>query len=147
MQPIVLLADDEASFLISARAILQNAGYAVTAIQSGDEVRAALADHSYDILLLDFQMPGNENLQLLRYLRDTDKREVDFVVLQDKRPLFAVEVKTGEQNVSAPAAYFKERTEISEFYQVHLGTRDVFHSGTGIRILPFTTFCNEKKLP
>jgi len=74
MQPIVLLADDEASFLISARAILQNAGYAVTAIQSGDEVRAALADHSYDILLLDFQMPGNENLQLLRYLRDTDCR-------------------------------------------------------------------------
>src|SRR5688500_5190084 len=28
--------------------------------------------------------------------RDTDAREVDFVVLQDKKPIFAVEVKTGE---------------------------------------------------
>jgi uncharacterized protein len=33
----------------------------------------------------------------LRYLRDTDKREVDFVVLRDRRPLFAVECKSGEK--------------------------------------------------
>src|SRR3989344_4602966 len=32
----------------------------------------------------------------LRFLRDTDKREVDFVVLKDKKPLFAVECKHGE---------------------------------------------------
>ena len=30
----------------------------------------------------------------LRYLRDTDKREVDFVVLKDSKPVFAVELKT-----------------------------------------------------
>jgi len=28
-------------------------------------------------------------------LRDTDKREVDFVVIRDRRPLFAVEGKSG----------------------------------------------------
>jgi hypothetical protein len=27
----------------------------------------------------------------LRFLRDTDTREVDFVVLKDRKPLFAVE--------------------------------------------------------
>jgi hypothetical protein len=32
----------------------------------------------------------------LRFLRDTQAREVDFVVVRDKRPLFAVECKTGE---------------------------------------------------
>ena len=45
----------------------------------------------------------------LRYLRDTDKREVDFVVLKDGAPLFAVECKTGEARPSASAIYFKER--------------------------------------
>lgn len=34
----------------------------------------------------------------LRFLRDNDKREVDFVVLKDKKPLFVVECKTGKKN-------------------------------------------------
>ena len=33
----------------------------------------------------------------LRYLRDTDKREVDFVVLKNRKPAFAVECKSGER--------------------------------------------------
>ena len=33
----------------------------------------------------------------LWYLRDTDKREVDFVVLKDSKPAFAVECKSGEK--------------------------------------------------
>lgn len=33
----------------------------------------------------------------LRFLRDIDGREVDFFVLKDKKPLFAVECKTGEK--------------------------------------------------
>jgi len=40
----------------------------------------------------------------LRFLRDTDKREVDFVVLEDGKPLFAVERKTGAKSIS-PSIY------------------------------------------
>ena len=36
----------------------------------------------------------------LRFLRDTDKREIDFVVLKEGLPLFAVESKTGEKNIN-----------------------------------------------
>ena len=81
----------------------------------------------------------------LRFLRDTDKREVDFVVLKDGRPLFAVECKTGEKNVSPSMFYFMERTNIPMFYQVHTGTRDYVKKG--IRVLPFRTFCREIQLP
>ncbi|MGB6340073.1 MAG: ATP-binding protein [Candidatus Aminicenantaceae bacterium] len=35
----------------------------------------------------------------LRFLRDTDKREIDFVVLKDRKPMFAVECKTGDKDV------------------------------------------------
>ena len=82
----------------------------------------------------------------LRFLRDTDKREVDFVVLQNKRPLFAVECKTGEKKVSPHIWYFKDRTSIPMFYQVHTGTKD-FVADSKIRVLPFWTFCQELKLP
>lgn len=83
----------------------------------------------------------------LRYLRDTDKREVDFVVVRNGQPEFAVECKTGERSLSPSAAYFKERLPIPAFYQVHLGTQDFVHASTGIRVLPFHTFCQELKLP
>lgn len=77
----------------------------------------------------------------LRYLRDTDLREVYFVVLQNKKPLFAVECKSGEKSISKHIHYFKERTAIPRFYQIHLGTRD--YQNKNIRVLPFETFCKE----
>ncbi len=82
----------------------------------------------------------------LRFLRDTDRREIDFVVLQNQKPRFAVECKSGEKSPSAAIDYFRQRTEIPAFYQVHLGKRDyVAHDGT--RVLPFGIFCREMALP
>jgi hypothetical protein len=81
----------------------------------------------------------------LRFLRDTDKREVDFVVLRDRTPLFAVECKSGERSVSPAIRYFAERTGIPRFFQVHLGEQ---HFETGrATVLPFRRFCQELKLP
>lgn len=79
----------------------------------------------------------------LRYLRDIDGREVDFVVLQDKKPLFAVECKTGEKKLSPHIEYYQQRTPIPEFYQVHLGKSDYGIAKSG-RVLPFETFCQLK---
>lgn len=81
----------------------------------------------------------------LRFLRDTDKREVDFVVLKDRKPVFAVECKSGERAVSPHIRYFKERTKISHFYQVHLKNKD--YETDGVRVLPFSVFCKELKIP
>lgn len=82
----------------------------------------------------------------LRYLRDTDGREIDFVVLKNKKPIFAVECKTGDKELSKHIHYFKERTQIPEFYQVHMKDKDFGNSKTG-RVLPFIKFCQELNLP
>jgi predicted AAA+ superfamily ATPase len=82
----------------------------------------------------------------LRFLRDTDKREVDFVVLKNKKPLFAVECKTGERALSNHIKYFAERTSIPAFYQVHQGQKDYGKEESG-RVLPFVKFCKELGLP
>ena len=81
----------------------------------------------------------------LRYLRDTDLRELDFVVLKDNKPIFAVECKSGDQQLSPHIKYFKERTNIPEFYQVHLKEKD-FGSPKSGRVMPFIKFCKEKGL-
>jgi len=81
----------------------------------------------------------------LRFIRDTDGREVDFVVLRDGAPLFAVECKTGERDVSRTLEYFRERTSIPKWFQVHLGDADRLIRG--VRVLPFARFCGELNLP
>jgi len=81
----------------------------------------------------------------LRFLRDITGREVDFVVIRDKKPLFAVECKTGEKKASPNLKYFADRTTIPKFYQVHLGQADR-QIEEKIRILPFSKFCHIEKM-
>jgi uncharacterized protein len=65
----------------------------------------------------------------LRYLRDTDKREVDFVVLKNRKPCFAVECKVQENGLSPHLFYFRDRTPIPKFYQVYLTGRSYHRDG------------------
>ncbi|MBM3267734.1 MAG: ATP-binding protein [Candidatus Sericytochromatia bacterium] len=81
----------------------------------------------------------------LRFLRDTAGREVDFVVLSDGHPLFAVECKTGSRDVSPAVRYFAERTGIPSFYQVHRG--DKHFSRGNVTVMPFARFCTDLGMP
>ncbi len=83
----------------------------------------------------------------LRFIRDTDKREVDFVVLRDGVAEFAVECKSGDRRAAPACGYFRERTDVPRFYQVHLGTRDFGDADANTRVLPLATFCREVGLP
>ncbi|MBI4125053.1 MAG: ATP-binding protein [Deltaproteobacteria bacterium] len=83
----------------------------------------------------------------LRFLRDIDKREIDFVVLRDRRPQFAVECKTGDSQLSPAIRYYAERTAIPKFYQVHLGKRHFQKTDQRALVIPFPLFCQELSLP
>lgn len=79
----------------------------------------------------------------LRYFRDIDRREVDFVLLKSGKPFIAVECKTGERGVSGALKYLSQRQKIPHLFQVHLGNADYVHADSKIRVLPFSTFSNE----
>lgn len=83
----------------------------------------------------------------LRFVRDTDKREGDFVVIKDGSPEFAVECKLSYAKASSKFEYFKQRTDIPRFYLVHLGKKDFGDEETEQRVLPLTTFCQELGMP
>lgn len=54
----------------------------------------------------------------LFFLRNVDKKEVDFLVTVDGKPWFAVEVKLSEVDISPSLLYYKERLKIPHVYQV-----------------------------
>lgn len=55
---------------------------------------------------------------VLSYLRDTDKRETDFLVSIKDRPWFSVEVKSRDLSLSMHQRYFAERLQIPFCYQL-----------------------------
>jgi uncharacterized protein len=79
----------------------------------------------------------------LRFLRDSAGREIDFVVLKNGKPEFAVERKSGPRALSRNIRYFAQRTPIPHYYQVHLQAQgdDTEWPEAKARILPFTRFC------
>jgi predicted AAA+ superfamily ATPase len=72
----------------------------------------------------------------LRFIRDAERREIDFVIVRNGKAEFAVECKSGEAALSRNIAYFSRRTSIPVFYQVHMGKKDYEVSGIRARVLP-----------
>ena len=54
----------------------------------------------------------------LRYVRDLQKREVDFLVVRDDEPWFLVEVKVGKERLSPNLAYMQQQTKAKHAFQV-----------------------------
>ena len=54
----------------------------------------------------------------IHYLRDRDGHEVDFLITVDKKPWFAVEVKSSDKAPSKNLLYFGKRLSIPFLYQV-----------------------------
>jgi hypothetical protein len=72
----------------------------------------------------------------LRYFRDTDGREVDFVVVERHQPLLMVEAKWGDQPPDGGIRYLKARFPDCEAWQVSAtGTKD-YQTPEGIRVAP-----------
>jgi predicted AAA+ superfamily ATPase len=72
----------------------------------------------------------------LRYFRDTDGREVDFVVVDRRTPTLLVECKWSDADVDRGLRYLKGKFPGAEAWQVSAtGTKD-FVSPEGIRVAP-----------
>jgi predicted AAA+ superfamily ATPase len=78
----------------------------------------------------------------LRYFRDTDGREVDFVIVEGRKPLLIVECKWGDSSVDRGIRYLKARFPQAEAWQVSaIGTKD-FVTPDGIRVSPALPLLN-----
>lgn len=75
----------------------------------------------------------------LFYLRDVDKREVDFLVTHKGKPWFSVEIKMSDETVSPALNYYRTRLSIPFSFQVVKKTERDFWSGD-VRVMPLATF-------
>lgn len=70
----------------------------------------------------------------LRYFRDVDGREVDFVVVEHRAPIMLVEAKLTAESATGPMRYLKARFPNAAAFQVHLRGTNERVSGEGIHL-------------
>src|SRR6516164_7770041 len=68
----VIIIDDEAAIRESLETLLEFEGYAVESAATGEEGLAKLAEHSFDLVLLDFALPDRNGLEILADIRSRD---------------------------------------------------------------------------
>ncbi len=72
----------------------------------------------------------------LRYFRDIEGREVDFVVVEGRHPRLLVECKWGDAEVDRNMRYLKARFPEADAWQISAtGTKD-YRSPDGVRLAP-----------
>src|SRR5499433_337901 len=65
----ILIVDDEPAIQSSLRGVLEDEGYRVTAVGTGDDAVALLADEAPDLVFLDIWMPGRDGLETLAEMK------------------------------------------------------------------------------
>lgn len=101
---------------------------------------------SHLLKFCNYQEDFNGDKMELRFIRDTEGREVDFVVTKDKKPVFMVECKLKDESISSSLYYYKQRLKIPKAYQVHLGTKHYGDAEKNVCVIPFNKFCLEENL-
>jgi uncharacterized protein len=85
---------------------------------------------------VDFEQDAKGRDLELRYFRDTDGREVDFVVVEGREPILMVEAKWGDTPLDKGLRYLKARFPRAEAWQLSAtGSKD-FVTPEGIRVAP-----------
>lgn len=82
----ILLVDDEKDFVETLAERLDNRGFAVATVFSGDEALAWLDEHDTDVVILDVVMPGKDGMETLKEIKN-------------KKPLIEVVMLTGHATV------------------------------------------------
>ncbi|PIE54387.1 MAG: hypothetical protein CSA35_06655 [Dethiosulfovibrio peptidovorans] len=65
----ILLVEDNATNRVVAGALLKKLGHRVTMAESGRDALIALSQESFDVVLMDIQMPGMDGLELTDIIR------------------------------------------------------------------------------
>lgn len=67
----IVVVDDEEDIRETLKEYLELQGFRVTAANGATELRALVENESFDVALLDINMPGEDGLSLARYLRES----------------------------------------------------------------------------
>src|SRR5438874_12113806 len=68
----ILIVDDESGIRQSLKGVLEDEGYKVATVESGEACLDTLRRRSFEVVLLDIWLPGIDGLDTLQKIRETE---------------------------------------------------------------------------
>ncbi|AGF78495.1 CheY-like receiver, AAA-type ATPase and DNA-binding domain-containing response regulator [Desulfocapsa sulfexigens DSM 10523] len=99
----ILLVDDEEEFIDLMSQRLETRGLKVEAVSSGEAAVAAVADHSFDVAIVDLAMPGIDGIETLKQIKN-ERPDVEVIMLTGQAT-----VKSGIEAMKHGASDFLEK--------------------------------------
>jgi two-component system phosphate regulon response regulator OmpR len=84
--PHVLVVDDDRRLRLLVSSYLGKNGYRVTAVDSAEEARARLSSLSFEIIVLDVMMPGEDGFVFAERLRETSDIPILMLTARSEAP-------------------------------------------------------------
>ena len=107
----ILLADDDPDYLEATRLLLESQGHRVRCVENGPRALKALQEEDFDLLLLDYFMPGMTGEQVVERLREFD-------------PYIQVVLQTGYSDERPPREMLK-KLSIQGYYDKSEGPENL----------------------
>ena len=109
---LILIVEDNERNLKLARDVLEFAGFAVTAVASGEEALTAARTAHPDVILMDLQLPGIDGHTALSQLRaDPETAGIPVVALS----AFAMQADRDRAKVSGFDGYLMKPISVRDF--------------------------------
>jgi len=88
----ILVVDDEPQIVLLTQTILENADYKVTSALNGEKCLKILEKNTFDLILLDVRMPGENGWEICKKIK-ADKKTMNI-------PIVMFTVKTSPNSVN-----------------------------------------------
>jgi len=99
----VLLVDDEEEFIDLMSQRLETRGLKVVTVQSGEEAVSTVADHNFDVAVVDLAMPGIDGIETLKQIKG-ERPDISVIMLTGQAT-----VKSGIEAMKYGAMDFLEK--------------------------------------
>ncbi|OGS20122.1 MAG: hypothetical protein A2252_11165 [Elusimicrobia bacterium RIFOXYA2_FULL_39_19] len=105
--------------------------------EEGPKLENIVASHLLKFCHYLYDVKGHK--AELKFLRDKQQREVDFLITVDNKPWFCVEVKNSKQEISKSLYYYKKSLKIPHSYQI-VNENGVNYIKDGIQVVSAPVF-------
>ena len=145
----ILIVEDEEAISNLIRMSLQKAGYSCEQAMDGESAADRIAEHTYDLLLLDIMLPGMNGYELLDYIKTTNMPVIFITAmgtLDDKvkglkagaddyitKPFEMVELLARVESVLRRYHKSEERIEVDDVI-IDIPSRTVTRQGEAVKL-------------
>lgn len=145
----ILIVEDEEAISNLIRMSLQKAGYSCEQAMEGESAADRIAEHTYDLVLLDIMLPGMNGYELLDYIKTTNMPVIFITAmgtLDDKvkglkagaddyitKPFEMVELLARVESVLRRYHKSEERIEVDDVI-IDIPSRTVTRQGEAVKL-------------